>query len=85
MIRIKNNFTYYDNLKLSVKFLSETDQVRGSLFVTVKRSKDGAPEQIGKFDFDLSGAEEVAEIDHTQPLKPGHSVNARITIKRFQT
>jgi len=81
--KLKQTSATWENAKHM--FLSESDQVRGSLFVTVKRSKDGAPEQIGKFDFDLSGADEVAEIDHTQPLKPGHSVNARITIKRFQT
>ena len=44
----------------------------------------GKEEEIGRFDFDLSDGKNVAEISHQDQIRPGHSINARVTVQTFQ-
>ena len=65
------------------QFVGAEENISGHLVVSVRRGKQGAPEEIGRFEFDLGTEAGQAEVGHLAPIKPGHSVNARVTVENF--
>ena len=53
------------------------------MVVSVKRGCKEPSEEIGRFEFDLGTDAGQTEVGHLAPIKPGHSVNARVTVKNF--